>query len=164
MYWVVLSLLIIGRAADFLSTFIATPNLVLEANPIAKRLGWKGGAIVNGVLCGLFAFFPLPAIVITTASLLVASRNFQFAWLMRTLGEDGYRYWMAERMLETSLPLYLFCLGAQAIVFTGLGLALVLFSRYHLVPLGIGMGIIAYSMAVLLFTSLSVWRVRRSFR
>ena len=28
---------------DFLSTWVATPNLVLEGNPIAKKLGWRWG-------------------------------------------------------------------------------------------------------------------------
>jgi hypothetical protein len=40
-------LLLVARGMDFLSTWIATPNLVLEGNPIAKRLGWKWGIPVN---------------------------------------------------------------------------------------------------------------------
>ena len=32
-----------ARGMDFLSTWVATPNLVLEGNPIAKKLGWKMG-------------------------------------------------------------------------------------------------------------------------
>ena len=57
-----------------------------------------------------FAFWPLPAIVITTASVLVAARNFQSAWLMRSLGEDAYREWHVQRVRETRVTLYLFCL------------------------------------------------------
>src|SRR5258705_11172524 len=87
-YFVYLAVLVAGRGADFLSTWIATPNLVLEANPIAKKLGWRWGLVVNGALCGVFALWPLPAVIICTTSVLVASRNFQGAWLMRALGED----------------------------------------------------------------------------
>ena len=76
-YFLILALLLFARGMDFLSTWIATPNLVLEANPIAKKLGWKWGMAVNLLLCPAFALWPLPAIVIITTSLLVAARNFQ---------------------------------------------------------------------------------------
>jgi len=52
-------LLLFSRATDFLSTWIATPNLLLEANPIARKLRWKWGIIVNFFLCVGFAFWPL---------------------------------------------------------------------------------------------------------
>src|SRR5215831_5849259 len=80
-------LLVVARGMDFLSTWVATPNMVLEGNPIAKKLGWRWGIPLNAGLCILFAFWPLPAIVISTTSVLVAARNFQSAWLMRSLGE-----------------------------------------------------------------------------
>src|SRR5437867_664940 len=89
-YLLMLVLLVFARGMDFLSTWIATPNLVLEGNPIAKKLGWRGGVIVNAIICAVFALWPLPAIVIITTSLLVAARNFQSAWLMRSLGEVSY--------------------------------------------------------------------------
>ena len=81
-------LLFVARGMDFLSTWVATPNLVLEGNPIAKKLGWKWGIPLNLALCVGLAFWPLPAIVISTTSVLVAARNFQSAWLMRSLGEQ----------------------------------------------------------------------------
>ena len=45
-YWVIFALLFIARGMDFLSTWVATPNLVLEGNPLAKKMGWKLGALV----------------------------------------------------------------------------------------------------------------------
>jgi len=42
-YFLMLALLVFSRGMDILSTWIATPNLVLEGNPIAKKLGWKWG-------------------------------------------------------------------------------------------------------------------------
>ena len=88
-YALLFLLLLFSRGMDFLSTWVATPNMVLEGNPIAKKLGWKWGIAVNLVLCFLFAFWPLPAMVISTTSLLVAARNFQSAWLMRSHGRAG---------------------------------------------------------------------------
>src|SRR6266487_2210085 len=133
-YFLLLGILCFARGMDFLSTWIATPNLVLEANPIARKLGWRGGVIVNAILCAVFALWPLPAIVIITTSLLVAARNFQSAWLMRSLGEESYRCWIAEKLSQTSLALYLFCLLAQTSLIAGVGAGLMFFSNSSLVP------------------------------
>ena len=159
-YFVFLALLLFSRGSDFLSTWIATPNLVLEGNPLAKKMGWKLGLVVNLVLCVAFAFYPMMAIIISTTSGLVAARNFQNAWLMRTLGEEGYRDWFVARLVEAHLGLYLFCLVAQTILFAAVGSALIYFSRGW-VALAIGFGIVAYAFTVLFYTLLSVWRIRR---
>ena len=112
-YCLMFLLLFVSRGMDFLSTWVATPNLVLEGNPIAKKLGWKWGIPLNVALCLVLAFWPLSAIVISTTSVLVAARNFQSAWLMRSLGEELYRDWHVERVQETRVTLYLFCLAGN---------------------------------------------------
>jgi hypothetical protein len=161
-YALLFLLLFVSRGMDFLSTWVATPNMVLEGNPIAKKLGWKWGIPLNVALCFGFAFWPLPAIVISTCSVLVASRNFQSAWLMRSLGEQLYREWHVERVQETSVTLYLFCLFAQTALTGGVGVAVIYFSEWRLVPLAIGLGIVAYALAVAFYTLLGIWRLRRS--
>ena len=157
--------LLLSRGADFLSTWVATPHLVLEGNPIAKWLGWKWGAIVNVVLTLSLALLPLSAIVVATASVLVAARNFQSAWLMRSMGEEHYRDWYIQRMSETPITLYLLSLAGNTLLTLAVGAAVVWFSATReyalLVPTGIGMGIIAYAVAVIVFTLLSLWRSRR---
>lgn len=166
-YLSLLAVLVATRGADFLSTWMATPNLVLEANPIAKRAGWRLGIGLNAVFCAGVAVWPLPTIVIATTSLLVAARNFQSAWLMRCMGEDGYRCWMGARMRETKLGFYLFCLAAQTLLTASIGTVLIYYSQcsvepalLHLVPFGIGVGVVTYAMAVLFYTLLSLWRMR----
>jgi hypothetical protein len=161
-YVLLFLLLFVSRGMDFLSTWVATPNMLLEGNPIAKKLGWKWGILLNFALCLGFAFWPLPAIVISTTSALVASRNFQSAWLMRSLGEQSYRDWHLERVQETSVTLYLFCLFAQTALTGGVGAAVICFSEWQLVPLAIGLGIVAYALAVAFYTLLGIWRMRRS--
>ena len=161
-YGLMFLLLFVSRGMDFLSTWVATPNLVLEGNPLAKKLGWRWGIPVNLALCLGFAFWPLPAIVISTTSALVAARNFQSAWLMRSLGEQFYREWHIERVQETSVTLYLFCLFAQTALTAGVGVAVIYFSEWRLVPLAIGLGIVAYALAVAFYTVLGIWRMRRS--
>jgi len=160
-YFLMLAILVFSRGADFLSTWVATPHLVLEGNPIAKWLGWKWGAVVNLVLVVTLAAWPLSAIIVGTASVLVAARNFQSAWLMRSMGEDTYRDWYVQRMSETRITLYLFCLAGNTLLTAIVGVALVVFSGGWIIPIGIGMGIIAYATAVIVFTLLSIWRSRR---
>ena len=156
-------LLVLARGMDFLSTWVATPNMVLEGNPIAKRLGWRWGIPINLGLCVLFAFWTLPAIVIGTTSALVAARNFQSAWLMRSLGEQPYREWHLERFQETNVTLYLFCLFAQTALTAAVGGAVVFFAwDRETEVMAIGLGIIAYAIAVAFFTLLGVVRLRRA--
>jgi len=177
-YVALLGLLLGMRGADFLSTWVATPQLVLEGNPLARKLGWRWGALVNVAVCLIFAAWPLSALVIATTSALVAARNFQSAWLMRTLGEEQYRDWYIQRLRETPLPLYLFCLLGQTLLVAAVGATLMLvamtsaestraaktrlFEDDRLVPFAVGLGIVAYAIAVVFYTSLALWRIRRS--
>ena len=162
-----LVLLVFARGMDFLSTWVATPNLVLEGNPIAKKLGWKWGLVVNAAVVIALAKWPLYAVVVATASVLVASRNFQSAWLMHSMGEEAYRDWHVTRIRETRPTLYLFCLAGNTLLIAGVGAAVILSSRtdtdeLRLVPLGIGMGVVAYAVAVAFYTLLALWRLRRA--
>jgi hypothetical protein len=164
-YWLLFLLMLVSRGMDFLSTWVATPNMVLEGNPIAKKLGWRWGIPLNLGICFAFAFWQLPAIVISTTSVLVAARNFQSAWLMRSLGEHLYREWHVERVQETNISLYLFCLFAQTALTAGVGAAVIYFTwEKQPIVLAIGMGIIAYSIAVALYTLLGIIRLRRADR
>ena len=163
-YFLLLCLLLLSRGMDFLSTWVATPNMVLEGNPLARKLGWKWGIPINLGLCFVFAYWLFPAVVISTTSVLVAARNFQSAWLMRTLGEQLYRDWHVERVQETSVTLYLACLFGQTLLTAGVGAAVLYFSNPETEPVltAIGFGIVAYALAVTVFTLLGIWRLRRA--
>jgi hypothetical protein len=163
-YLVLLGILILARGMDFLSTWIATPNLVLEANPIARKLGWKGGLVANALVCAGFATWPLATIIIATTSVLVAARNFQSAWLMRFMGEHEYQYFMAEQIRRVPVRLYLLCLLGQTGLIALVGLGLLAYCHFYPVPFGIGIGMLAYALAVSIYTSLSFWRIRRGPR
>jgi len=168
-YFLMLALLLFGRGMDFLSTWVATPNLALEGNPIAKKLGWKWGFLLNAVLVIVLAMWPLSALVVATASVLVAARNFQSAWLMRSLGEDAYREWHVQRVRETRVTLHLFCLAGNTLLTAAVGAVLVYFShtepaKWELVPFAIGMGMIAYAIAVAVYSLLAIWRIHRAIK
>jgi hypothetical protein len=160
-YWLILLALIFCRSMDILSTRIATPNLVLEGNPIAKLLGWRWLLPINVAFCVTLAAWPLPAIMLGTMSLLVAARNFQSAWLMRSLGEEVYRAWHVQRIQETRVTLYLFCLAGETGLIAAIGAVIILFSD-SVVLLGIGWGMVGYASAVAFYILLARWRLRRA--
>ena len=162
-YFLLLLLLVFARGMDFLSTWVATPNLVLEGNPLAKKLGWKWGLLLNAGLAGILPLWPLSSIVVATASVLVAARNFQSAWLMHSLGEENYRRWYVERVQETRITLYLLCLAGNTLLTAAVGAALIYASHLRqLWPFAIGMGMVAYAVAVAFYTLLALWRIRRA--
>jgi hypothetical protein len=149
---------LLGRAADLVSTYIATPHLALEGNPLARRLGWRWGIPINLAASLGIGCFPSLAIAVTTTSALVAARNFQNAWIMRSMGEWQYRMWMAERLDQTPRPLPVVCFMAEALLTLLPGLALLVFAESGGVAQSVGMGITAYAAAVALFTLMALWR------
>lgn len=160
LWWICFGLLVAGRGSDLFSTWLATPNLVLEGNPVARRLGWRFGVPLNFGLALGFGLWPLVAVSLTTTSFLVAARNLQSAWLMRSLGELNYRCWMAERLAQSPRGLAWGCFLGEATLFAALGGGLMWFSQWQLVPFGVGLGMAGYAGAVAVFTSLGVWRAR----
>jgi hypothetical protein len=160
-YCWLLGLLLFARGMDFLSTWVATPTLVLEGNPIAKKLGWKLGGLLNLALCFGFAFWLLPAVIISTTGVLVAAHNFHNAWLMRSLGEYEYRLWFTDRLYRSNMALYYACLFGETIMMATVGGAVVWFSAVDSIPFAIGIGIMAYAILVLFYTMLGVVRNRR---
>ena len=163
-YVLFLFVLLTARGVDFLSTWIATPHMVLEGNPVARKLGWKWGTVVNLALCFGFALFPLPAIIIATTSVLVAAHNFDGAWLMRSMGENAYRAWIAARHTETRPSLYLLCLFSKTALWGVVGAALLSFGGGQVAAIGIGFGMVGYAIAVLVYSTISVWRLRHMRR
>ena len=163
-YLICLSLLLFARGMDFLSTWVATPTLALEANPIAKKLGWKLGILINLAICFGAAFYPEPAFVIITTSILVAARNFKGAWLMRTLGEARYRVWLSEASAGGSFRLQVFCLLGETALMAVVGFGILYFSRLSDITAAIGTGVIAYAIAVAFYSGLAMWKMRRQNR
>jgi hypothetical protein len=161
-YFIILGVLLFSRGMDFLSTWVATPNLMLEGNPLAKWMGWRGGLAFNVFFCVAVAMWPLPAIMVSSMSLLVAARNFQSAWVMRNMGETNYSLWMYEQLRSGPVWLFVLCIGGQSLLTSLIGVGLMLYSNERSIPFAIGAGIVGYGVAILMFSLLSIWRIRRA--
>lgn len=157
-WWYGCAAIALGRGADMMSTWIATPGLELEGNPVARWLGWRRGAILNILLLPVLACWPMLAVSLSTTSCLVAARNLQQAWLMRSMGESRYRCWLAGRMMDASRGLVIGCYLGEGLLVGGLGVALMVAGPLHVVSFGVGLGLAAYGFAVAVFTFWSLWR------
>jgi hypothetical protein len=161
LYLVCALLVAFGRAMDLLSTWIATPSLTLEANPVARWLGWRGGIAVNLMAAAFLALFPVAAISVATTSVLVAARNLQSAWLTRVVGEHEYRHWLAARYREGRKGVFVICLAMNAGLTALVGAGLMIWSDRALVPFAVGLGILTYAAAVAFFTGMAMRRAAR---
>lgn len=159
-WWLGCAGMVLGRGADMVSTWIATPRLELEGNPIARLLGWRWGVILNILVLPVVACWPMLAVSLSTTSALVAARNLQQAWLIRSMGESNYRYWLAGRIIESNRGVVLSCHLGEGILVGGVGMVLMLMGPMHLVSFGIGLGLFAYGFVVAIFT---IWSFLRSF-
>src|SRR5439155_13502154 len=111
------------------------------------------------------AFWLLPAVIVGTMSLLLASRNFQLAWLIRAQGEESFLSWYLERFRETPTSLFVLCLLSQTALIAAVGIGVILCGNMqNQISLGIGMGIIVYAVAISFYTLHALWRNRKLMR
>ncbi|MBN1697181.1 MAG: hypothetical protein JW881_06690 [Spirochaetales bacterium] len=92
---VLIAAIIVTRIIDILCTYIVSPRLLLETNPVVRKFRWP-----SGILTLLLAVIPLfsvePGIVILAVSLISSSRNIRKIWMMRTIGEERYLKMIVE--------------------------------------------------------------------
>jgi hypothetical protein len=88
--WALVGALAFARGMDFLSTWLVTPGLALEANPLMRRLRWGRMGLVNLALLGLPLLHHGLAITFIVTSLLVAGSNLANGALARGMGEERH--------------------------------------------------------------------------
>ena len=88
-------LILISRLGDILSTYFVTPTLKLEANPLARKFGWR--FIVFTMIVAIIPFFSAAAgIIVLVPSLLVSASNISKIFAVRTLGEAEYHAFLLK--------------------------------------------------------------------
>jgi hypothetical protein len=156
-YFINLLLAFFGRGMDFLSTYIATPDLRLEANPIAKKLGWRWMIPLNIILCLLVAETLAGSLIILVASLMVSGSNFSRAIGARGLGADRSSLISGEALRNLRPGWALALNSASAAMFILVGLIFFVLPDPELIQYG-SLGIIAFGAALLIYGNLQIYR------
>lgn len=158
-------LLLLARIGDIGSTYLATPTLKLEANPVARRLRWPFAALT--LFAAFIPYWWLPGgIIMLVGSLLVCSRNFSKLWLMRTMGEVEYYEFMVRMSGKAKpVPTLLF-MFASSLCIAAIGVTLQLFYPDPEKDLGyfFAVGFFGYALAISLYGTLSFLRFRKASR
>ena len=117
----------ISRLGDIGTTYIATPKLELEANPIIRKLGWPF-AVATLFLCLIPYYSPALAIVILVPSLMVSAANAGKIWFARACGERAYHELLMRVARGSRLSHALAPTIAAALFIALIGLVLLLLS------------------------------------
>ena len=156
-------LLLISRLGDIGTTYWVTPNLSLEANPIARKLGWKF-AFLTLLVCLVPYLSPQLGLTFLMMSLLVSASNAAKMWTVRTMGEQAFQRLMLDLARRSRLSSALLGIGVSCFFIVLAGGVILFFYPRPAVDWGywIGLGVIADGVAVGMWGSLSAIRLFRN--
>lgn len=158
---IIAALLLIGRLGDILSTRLVSPTLRLEANALARRLGWRFAWAT--VLIALLPYYSVAlGIAALAVSLMVSASNLSRGWVYHALGEaatDEFLLSVARQgRLRTALA-FLFS-GSAFVVVAGVVL-MWLSGSSGTASFWFGVGIVVYGLAIALHGTTFVVRLFR---
>jgi hypothetical protein len=155
-------LLLISRLGDIGPTYLITPRLRLESNPIVRRLGWR--FVVASILLCLVPYFNEAAgVMILVPFLLVAAANARSLWFARAIGEEEYHAMLMRAVRRSRLVQAVVPIWVSAGFTLMIGLVVLLFYPDPSTDWGfwVGTGVLLYAFIVALYGTLTV---RRLFR
>jgi hypothetical protein len=156
-------LLLIARLGDIGTTWLATPTLKLEANPIVRRLRWRYAALT--VLACLIPYWSVPlGVAVLVASLLVSASNSSRIWFIRAMGEDRYAQLVADIAQNVRPWAAIGFILLAPMFFCLLGFTLLLFYPDPEADWGyyFALGVFAYAFVLALYGPLSFLRLRKA--
>jgi len=147
-------LILVSRIGDIGTTYLITPTLALEANPIMRRLGWRF-ALLSLAVCFVPYYSVYAGVMILVPFLLVSAGNAGRIWVARTIGEDETKAFMLRVAAASKLRYALSGVVASAafLVLLG-GVVVVLCPDSDDLAHWVGLGIIAYGLVVGIYGSL----------
>jgi hypothetical protein len=143
---------LISRLGDIGTTYLVSPTLRVEANPIARRLGWK--YIFATAVIALIPYRSIHGgVLVLTASFLIAASNASEAMIARFMGEENYAALNREaiRKMPFLLGLSLLCLPALFLMMLGLMMLLLFPESSNRWGFDMAEGTIAAAAAILIF-------------
>jgi hypothetical protein len=155
-------LILASRLGDIVSTYLITPKLKLEANPIARKLGWWF-AITTLAACLVPYYSTGLAIIVLVPSLMVSAANAAKIWFARAYGESAFHELLLHVARKSCLSHALVPTIVAAFFTALVGLVLLLLSPDPTRDWGywFGMGFLAYAFVIGLYGSLFFVRLFR---
>lgn len=153
---------LISRLGDIGTTFLVTPTLKVEANPVVRRFGWRYALATAAV--ALIPYYSIHGgVIILTVSFLIAASNASEAMLARFMGEEKYARLNRDAMQKMSIPggLLLLCLPAFFYLMLGLIMSLLFPVSIENWGFDIAMGTVMCSVALLIFCPIRFFSERR---
>jgi len=155
-------LILLSRLADLGSTYLVSPKLELESNPVVKRWKWPYAFLTLSVF--LLPYWSVGAgVVVMVASFLVAASNSSKIIMARTMGESEFRD-LAVRIAARAelVPSLIFAL-LPALFMAMLGWSVMFFyPSENTIGYYVGLGIVGYAMVVAFYGPLTFLRNRRA--
>ncbi len=158
-------LLLLARLGDIGSTYLVTPTLKLEGNPVARRFRWPFAVLT--LFAAAIPYYSLPmGAGLLVASLLTTASNLSGAWLVRTMGESEYHDFVVRLAAQTRPASALLFIAAQAICIGAISVVFL-----HLSPNSDGdlgnyafFGFFVYALAVAFWGSLTFVKYHKEGR
>ena len=157
-------LILVSRLGDIISTYLVTPTLKLEANPIVRKLGWRF-AFLTVFICLIPYYHTGLAVMVLVPSLLVTSSNISKYWAVKTIGEDEYSKRLLISAGKSRLSHALFSVLASSFFVILAGFVLLFLCPDHSNwGYWFANGIILYGFIAALYGSLSFYRLFKKAR
>lgn len=161
---VLCGLILISRIADIGSTYLVTPKLLLEANPVARKLGWKF-ALLTLLICLLPYYSTSLAMMALVPFLFVSSSNTAKIWFVRSYGEKEYLELIRNMAHKSKLSHAIAGVLGASFFLCLAGLVLLLVSPTPNVwGFWFALGIILYAFIIAIHGSLYFMRLFKSVR
>ncbi len=156
------ALILIARIGDIGTTYLLSPKLKLEANPIVRRFRWPY-ALATLLVCFIPYASEPGAVLILVGSLLVSMSNSLRLWLVRTIGEEEYYRFVVEAASRANLWESISLLFLPGIFMSLLALTVYIFYSDPNSEWGfwIAAGIFAYALVLFVYMPVSFMRFRK---
>jgi hypothetical protein len=143
---VIAGLLLIGRLGDIVSTWLITPTLLLETNPVARRQRWR--LAIASLLLPLVPYISVRlGMILLVPSLLTSSSNLRGAWIAHALGErDVHEFYLRAAAAGRRRASLAFVVSGAGFMLLS-GCVLMWLSTYDTLPYWFGFGIVVNGIA-----------------
>jgi hypothetical protein len=152
---------LISRIGDIGTTYLVTPNLTLEANPIVRKFGWPYAFLT--LLVAFVAYWDAGiAIIFLVTSLLVCAWNSSQILTAKLFGEEGVGAMKMRMLLQLGFRRFFLYILLRMFFYAFIG-GIIMFFYPSPDDWGfyIAMGFFAFVFAVLFHTGIASWKMFR---